>query len=107
MQATEGLINGLMMCGLLVFLPTLLLSNPQYILLALMVDFGLFMLPTLVYTADVHQAWSIFRYVGHFYFLRLLTSLMFLVCFVKTLFGSDLSMSWFQPTRYTLAKEVA
>lgn len=100
--ATEALFSGLLYISFLVLLPLSLTTNIRLFLIPLIIDMCLFILPTVLYTAIRRRVNRMVIYLGHFYFLRLISSVIFLRSFVKVMFDYHRTMRWFSPHRYQL-----
>jgi poly-beta-1,6-N-acetyl-D-glucosamine synthase len=100
--ALEGLFNGLLMISFIFLIPFILLKNPLYILIPLFLDLGMLMIPTLLWVAKKHRNFKIFKYIFHFYLVRVLSSLVFLKGFIKVVLERDLTMGWNKATRYKI-----
>lgn len=99
--ATEGLYNGILVIMILLLLPFLLIKNPALLFWPLLIDLGLFVIPTMVLAAGQRKAPGIFRYILPFYLIRIITSMVFLKSFFKVVVGIDLNMSWNKAARYS------
>jgi len=91
---------------LLILIPITLVNRPTTLLIPFLADFVLFQLTTTSYVALKHKNLGIFRFLPHFYFARMLSSLIFLVSFARIIFALDLRMKKVWTTaRYKLKKE--
>jgi len=100
--ASEGIFNGLIVIILLVLLPVVLFKNPLVLAIPFAIDLLGFMIPTLFLTAARNNVWKIFFYLPHFYFLRVVSSLIFLKSFLSVLLVKDLKVGWNKAVRYTV-----
>lgn len=103
--ALEGLYNGLVVLSLVFLIPITVTINPQIILFPFFMDLFLFLFPTLLLTAGRHNQRKIFIYIPQFYFMRMISSLVFFKSFLKVVFGFDFSMEWNKAKRYHLREE--
>jgi cellulose synthase/poly-beta-1,6-N-acetylglucosamine synthase-like glycosyltransferase len=103
--ASEGLFNGLISLSLIIFLPALILKKSSLFFMVLGFDLLIFMLPSLVFTAFRQKNSQILKYLPAFYFLRLLSSLIFLKSFFEVILKLDQKISWDQAERYLPTKE--
>lgn len=106
--ASEGLFNGVLVAALVVLVPLSIVNGSTVFAIPLAIDAFLFLLPTLIITALKNKSWSIFKYIPQFYFLRILTSLIFLRSFFRAIFISKLGIykKW-STTRYEIREEEA
>lgn len=106
--ASEGLFNGVLTIALIILVPLSIINGSTVFAVPLGLDIFFFMLPTFLYTAFRYRSWAIFKYIPQFYFMRLLTSLIFLRSFFKTIFLTQLSKykRW-NTKRYELREEEA
>jgi len=100
--ASEGIFSSLIVIMLIIFLPVVLLKNPVVLAVPFAIDLLVFMIPTLFLTAARNNAWKIFFYLPHFYFLRAVSSLIFLKSFLSVLLVKDLKVGWNKVARYTI-----
>lgn len=104
--ATEGLFNGLLVLSLLILIPITLTLRPTLLLIPFLTDLVLFQLTTTTYVALKHKTLGIYRFLPHFYLVRLLSCFVFLVSFARVVFALDLRMKKVWATaRYKLKKE--
>jgi poly-beta-1,6-N-acetyl-D-glucosamine synthase len=99
--ALEGLFNGFLIVLLTLLLPIIFLSRPGIILLPMGIDFFLFLLPTVLYTAIKNRLVKIFLYLPLFYGMRVLTSILFLETFLRVVLTLDSRYGWNKVRRYT------
>lgn len=94
--AIEGIFNGFFALSLFFFVPFLLFYKPTLLLAGLISDLGIFMLPTISYVAYKYKTPKIFLYLPLFYFVRIISSLIFLLSYGIVLIGNDLRLnaSW-------------
>lgn len=102
--ASEGLFGSFIILVLMAAVPTVLSIEPDVLIIPIAVDFLLFVLPTVIYTAIVNRSLHILRYIHYFYFIRAVSSLVFLKSFLKVVLAIDLGMIWNKATRYAIAK---
>lgn len=98
--ASEGIFNGLLVISLLFLIPLTISKNVSLLLIPFSADLLLFLIPTMILTGKRHHAWNIFKYLPHFYFMRIASSLIFLRSFFKIVIGADLKMKWNKVARY-------
>lgn len=106
MLALEGLTGGLIVIGLFLTAPIVITQRPELLFAPIGFDIFILMLPTTLYVAWKFKAWNILLFLPHFYFIRLLSSLIFLKSFIKVVLGLDLQMQWNKARRYA-AKEAS
>lgn len=104
--ASEGLFNGIVCILLVLLIPITLMKNPMILATPIIVDLVLFVLPTMILTAKRHNKKSIFKYMMHFYLMRVVSSLIFLKAFTKVVAGIDLSMIWGKASRYKIKEAI-
>jgi biofilm PGA synthesis N-glycosyltransferase PgaC len=104
--ASEGIFNGLFSLIMFMIVPLTIITNPAILIVPLGIDLGFFMLPTMVFTARRQHVKRIFPYIFHFYFLRLVSSLVFIKAFFKVVVGIDLSMIWGKAKRYKVSEVI-
>ena len=102
--ATEGLFGGLVILALFFAVPFALNLKPSILIAPIAFDFLLFVMPTVVFAGIKNRSLGIFRYISHFYIVRVLSSLVFLKSFLKVVFAIDLKATWDKALRYTIAK---
>jgi poly-beta-1,6-N-acetyl-D-glucosamine synthase len=98
--ACEGLFNGLLSVVFLIYIPIALFLRIELFFVAVSLDFFLFLLPTMVYASYRHNAWKMLHYIVQFYFMRVLSAILFLKSFIKVVFSADGKMGWNKVTRY-------
>ena len=103
--ALEGLFNGLLMIFFIVLLPFAIKYHPQVLLAPFFFDVTFFLVPTMLLTLVRQKTWSILFFIPHFYLLRFISSVMFLLSFMKVVLGIDLRMKWGKAKRYAISKE--
>jgi len=101
-MASEGIFSGLIFMAILVLAPFSLALNPIFILIPLLIDIALFLTPSIIFANLRHRQSPLIRYIAHFYFLRVVSSLIFFKSFVKVMLNWERSMPWFSPHRYQL-----
>lgn len=94
--ALEGLFNGLLVVIMLALMPFVLLKNPLLLAYPLAIDLLFFLLPTLFYVAKKRQIKSFLLYIPVFYYLRFVSSMIFVRSFLKIVVGLDIRLpkSW-------------
>jgi poly-beta-1,6-N-acetyl-D-glucosamine synthase len=104
--ATDGILNLFMVLMYLAVLPILIYSMPRALLIPPLLDFLFFMIPMLSYVAIKQNRPKLFLYIPHFYFLRLISSAIFVYSFFRVIlgFGSDNKGLW-QTERYKANKK--
>ncbi len=98
--ATEGIFNSLVVVLLLLLSPFVIINSPKTLIIPILADLLFFMIPTLVLTGKRHKFWKIFKYLPHFYLLRIFSSFIFLESFLNVTFGKDFKMKWCKASRY-------
>lgn len=105
MLATEGLYNGLLVCFFIFSLFSLIIYNKLSVLLVpFLFDLFLFFIPTLIWSSISDKDFSRIFFIPHFYFLRLLSSLIFLKSYFAGYLSTEKEYIW-SSNRY-LGKEV-
>lgn len=104
--ASEGLFNGLLVIWLILILPLVIYYNPKVLLLPFIVDFGMLLLPSMLWCVYKYKTIKFFIYIPHFYLLRILSSLIFLKSFCAVVLGFDLKMSWNPVKRYQIKEKI-
>lgn len=88
MLAIEGLFNGMLVFFLLASILRLsLVGGAGIIIVPILIDFVIFFLPTLIWSVISDKDYTRFFFIPHFYFLRFLSS----VIFIKSYFSGFLS----------------
>ncbi|OGV96622.1 hypothetical protein A2W24_01520 [Microgenomates group bacterium RBG_16_45_19] len=100
--ATEALFSGFLYLCLIVLLPLSFSIDIRLFIIPLAIDICFFILPTLIYTSIRRRVKRMIIYLGHFYLLRTLSSLIFIKCFFKVMFDQQPAFGWFSPRRYQL-----
>jgi biofilm PGA synthesis N-glycosyltransferase PgaC len=104
MLATEGLYNGLLIIIFIICLiPLASLGELSIFKIPMAVDFLLFFLPTLIWSAVSDRDWLRIFYIPHFYFLRILSCLIFFASFFRGYLSIEKEYSWNSP-RYHLER---
>jgi len=84
MLALEGLYNGMIVLTFLIsFLPLAVNDGVNIFLLPFLIDLLLFFIPTLLWSSLVDKDLGRIMFIPHFYFLRILSSLIFLRSFFR------------------------
>ena len=81
--ATDGILNLFMVLMYMSVLPILIFSMPRALLIPPLIDFFLFMIPMIIYVAIKQKKPIIFLLIPHFYFLRLISSVVFVYSFFR------------------------
>jgi cellulose synthase/poly-beta-1,6-N-acetylglucosamine synthase-like glycosyltransferase len=105
LAATEALLSGTLAVVALLIAPYLLLTNPKLVFIPIMLDLLLFVLPTVLYTAIKARSWKLLYVFPTFYLLRILSNLVFLKSFFKTVIGIDFHVGWNKVKRYQVKEE--
>lgn len=102
LMATEGLWSGTLMLITFLLAPVSARIHPGIIALPILLDISLFLLPSVVFANLRHGQFPLTKYLVHFYFLRVVSSLIFIKSFVSVLINRD-KFHWFSPHRYQIA----
>lgn len=100
--ATDGLFSGLISVGLFIFCLLMFFQEPTLVYRIMAIDFLFFLLPTLLWTIKKYRKLKIILFIPHFYLLRFVSSILFLGCFFRYLFGFDRIMDWNKVGRYKI-----
>ncbi len=93
--AIEGLYNGMIVLFfLLSIFPLALMGAISLFRIPLLVDLLIFFIPTLVWSAVVDKDYIRILYIPHFYFLRLLSSTIFLKSFFNGFLSTEQEYVW-------------
>lgn len=93
--ALEGLLNSLVSTVIIGSLPFLAASRHLTIYqFPLVFDLLVFFLPTLLYTVVKTRRFSLLKFIPHFYFLRLLTSMLFIYGFFAANVRTNRKLTW-------------
>lgn len=104
--ATEGLYNGLLVIFLLCFATNLLLVGSINILIfPLLFDLFLFFIPSLVWSSISDRDYIRILYTPHFYFLRFLSSILFIKSYFDGFLSTEKEYVW-NSSRYLEREEV-
>jgi cellulose synthase/poly-beta-1,6-N-acetylglucosamine synthase-like glycosyltransferase len=107
LAATEGLLNSLLAIILLTSpLSWLVFRYPiEYLAIPLIIDLSLFMVPSLIWTGWRHRQWKLIGYIGHFYWLRIFSALIFFQSFLSVVWSINFH-TWhiWDTQRYLLTK---
>ena len=102
--AMEGIFNGLIVIFFLMsIIPIASLGKITIFKAPLYIDFFAFFLPTILWSSVSDRDYSKIRYVLHFYFLRLLSSLIFLKCYFAGFLSNQKDFVW-DSNRYSLTE---
>ena len=103
--ATEGVFNGLLVISLFFLSPLILLHNYRFLIYPLLFDFWLFFMPSLIYVMVKFKEVTLVAYIPLFYFMRVLTGLVFIRSFLKVMMGISKSGEWNRTRRWQLSTE--
>jgi biofilm PGA synthesis N-glycosyltransferase PgaC len=93
--ATEGLFSGLITVVIIALLPVLIFTGSLGLLkIPVLFDLGIFFIPSLLWASFKTRNFTLLFYIPFFYFLRLLTSALFLFSFFRAYFGKQISFTW-------------
>lgn len=98
--AVEGLFNGLLMVFMIILIPIVLVIKPILLVPPFLIDLCFFFLPSLMLLKVRKRLRLIVRYLYYFYFMRLISSYIFLLSFIKVIFAVDYRMGWKKVARY-------
>lgn len=109
-MALEGLFNSLLVIGylfitLFIFIPAVNERQSIIILFPFLIDLLFFLIPTLFLTVKRYKVWDIFLYIPHFYMLRMIGALVFLMSFIRVVLGIDFQLKWHHAKRLQLLPE--
>ncbi len=85
----DGVFNGFLSLFLVLTLPILLIKSPMVVFYPFLFDLFLFVIPTLSFTAIKHKTAKLFVYLPFFYFLRIVSGIVFLKSFFKVVVGIE------------------
>ncbi len=104
LMAIEGLYNSILAFMLIFFFPSVLVFNYIHVLkYPILLDLGLFFIPSLLWVSIRIRSFKLFPYIFHFYFLRFLSSLVFIRSFFQGYLSYEKNYSW-DTTRYKINK---
>ena len=103
--ATEGVFNGLLVLALIVLSPIILKYNYMLLFYPLIFDFWLFFMPSLIYAVLKYKDYMLMLYIPQFYFMRLLTGLIFIKSFFMVLLGITPSGHWSRTRRWQISAD--
>ncbi len=93
--ATEGLFSGISTLILLVLLPVLYFNDQISILrIPFLIDLCIFFLPSLIWASIKTKDYTLILYIVHFYFIRFLTSILFLYNYFRAFLISHQKYTW-------------
>lgn len=102
--ALEGLYNGLAVVLFIIsFIPLTLFGNLSAFRIPFLLDLFIFFIPTLIWSAGADHDWSRLWYIPQFYFLRFLSSLIFLRSFFDGYLQPERTYVW-NTSRYLFVK---
>jgi poly-beta-1,6-N-acetyl-D-glucosamine synthase len=105
MLAIEGLYNGLLVMFLLFsFLPIYLFWDISIFRLPFLIDLFVFFIPTLLWSSLSDKDYKRILYLPHYYFLRFLSSAIFLMSFFRGFVSTEKNYMW-NTNRYLIRKE--
>ena len=91
----EGLYNGLLILMFFLGLPYLYLTGIlHFFSKPLLLDFGIFFFPTILFSAIKNRDMSLILYIPHFYFMRFLACFVFLKGFFSGFMSEEKDYSW-------------
>lgn len=99
----EGLFNGILILSFFILVPFAIRNNPTILFIPLLLDLCLFLLPTILYVQLKHKHWTIIFYLPYFYFIRILSSLIFLLSFFTVFLSLNSMMKWGKAARYRIS----
>lgn len=85
----DGVFNGFLSLFIALTFPLLLIKNPMVVYYPFLFDLFLFVIPTLAFTAYKHKTAKLFIYLPFFYFLRIVSGVVFLKSFFKVVVGIE------------------
>lgn len=95
MLGLEGLYNGLIVIMFLFsIVPLTIFHRLDIFKLPVLIDFFIFFLPTLLWSSFVEKDFKYLLYIPHFYFLRVLSSLIFIKSYFLGFSGSQKEFVW-------------
>lgn len=95
MLAVEGLFNGLLVILLGISIVNFLFFGGLTVLVfPILFDFFIFFLPSMIWAMWSNKDYSIILYTFHFYFLRFLSSMIFLKCFFSGFLSREKEYVW-------------
>jgi cellulose synthase/poly-beta-1,6-N-acetylglucosamine synthase-like glycosyltransferase len=95
MLATEGLYNGILVLFLLISVINLsLLGGITILVIPLLFDLFFFFIPSLLWSIYSDRKYSRIFYIPHFYFLRFLSSIIFLKSFFNGFISKEKEYVW-------------
>lgn len=100
LSALEGLFSGLLIVVYLLIAPFSLRLDWHLMVIPIILDLGLFFLPSLIFVAVKQRRRTLILYAPLFYWLRLTSSLVFFFSFIQVMFSADRLVAWFSPRRY-------
>lgn len=106
MLATEGLYNGILVGFILVaFFKLLIFGGIGILLTPFLIDLLIFFVPSLVWSAYSDRDFSRILYIPHFYFLRLLSSVIFIRSFFTGFLSEEKAYVW-NSARYMRKEDI-
>jgi cellulose synthase/poly-beta-1,6-N-acetylglucosamine synthase-like glycosyltransferase len=104
--ALEGLYNGLIIIFFIFsILPLFILGGINIFVFPLLIDLFIFFIPTLIWSSIIDKDFKKLYYIPQFYFLRILSSLIFLKSFFDGFTNQEKEYSW-DSNRYAINTEV-
>lgn len=89
LMANDGLMNLIFLITYLISIPLLLKTKPFFVFVPPLIDFLVFMLPMVIYGAIKQNNFKLLLLLPHFYFLRILSSIIFIYSFFRVILGID------------------
>jgi len=104
--ANDGILNLILVVMYLLTIPVFIWSKPMALLIPPLTDFFVFMLPMVIYVALKRKKYKVFFFLPHFYFMRLLSSSIFLYSFFRVVLGTDINKrNIWQTERYRIRRK--
>lgn len=100
--ASEGLFNGILVIFMAFLIPFTLVKNPSILALILVIDLLFFIIPTIILTSWRYKKVKLFLYIPHLYLLRIITSVVFLRCFLREVLKPKSQTIWNEAARYQI-----
>lgn len=97
----EGLLGGLLFMALLAAGPWLTIKGHSVIWVGLLIDFLVLFIPSVLLVSIKYKTISLFKYLLQFYFLRLISSLMFIKTFFTVFINLKSENLWNKVDRYS------
>jgi poly-beta-1,6-N-acetyl-D-glucosamine synthase len=107
LMATEALLSNILLLTLLLVAPIALFANSKLLLVPFLLDLGLFILPSVLWTTFRYRAWKLPLLIPSFYYLRILANIVFFKSFFKSVLGIDIKVGWNKVSRYQVKEEAS